>query len=452
MFSHDLDRRLNPVSTRARGILLGSVLMIAIVAGLVSARTVPFMYGAVVASFLAAAAVLGTLERAIPRRGPVSVHLFVFLLFAFASAAWAFEPSTSFLAVALALGIAAGTLALVQLLPEETRPNLIHIGEGLWIGLLVGLGYLFVEVVSGQSIKIWVYTLLGMRPTDLAHAEYYVWSDQRIMSISAEDLTRNMASVTLFLWPAVMAARGTLRRRYSLIVAGLLVLLAGFVILMTNHETSKLAFVAALAAFVGACLSARLVGHIVAIGWVIACLAVLPSALVLHRLDLHNAAWLQHSAQHRIIIWNHTAEQVLEAPLLGVGARTTYVLGPQLENRVTQPGEVFPRTLSVHSHSVYLQTWFELGLIGATLLTLLGLSILHAIRSLARPLQPYAYATFVSAAVMAASSYGMWQIWFVSLFGFASATFALGAVLVTDRRASEAAAARAPRREATASA
>jgi hypothetical protein len=53
---------------------------------------------------------------------------------------------------------------------------------------------------------------------------------------------------------------------------------------------------------------------------------------------------------------------------------------------------------------------------------------------------------------MAASSYGMWQTWFVGLFGFAAATFALGAVLVTRRRASEAEAARAPRREATASA
>jgi O-antigen ligase len=122
----------------------------------------------------------------------------------------------------------------------------------------------------------------------------------------------------------------------------------------------------------------------------------------------------------------------LQAPWFGVGARTTYVLGPLLEKEmeVTHPDERFERTLSAHSHSVYLQTWFELGLIGATLLTLLGLAVLQAIRSLARPLQPYAYATFVSVAAMAASSYGMWQIWFVSMFGFAAALFALGASLI----------------------
>jgi O-antigen ligase len=140
---------------------------------------------------------------------------------------------------------------------------------------------------------------------------------------------------------------------------------------------------------------------------------------------------------------------VLKAPLLGVGARTTYLLGPKLEAAVaTEPDEAFPRTLSVHSHSVYLQTWFELGLVGATLLTLLGLAISQAIRSLARPIQPYAYATFVSAVVMAASSYGMWQTWFVSLFGITAAMFALGVALLTGRRSGEAAAARTSEREA----
>lgn len=67
---------------------------------------------------------------------------------------------------------------------------------------------------------------------------------------------------------------------------------------------------------------------------------------------------------------------------------------------------------------------------GATLLTLLGLSILQAIRSLARRLQPYAYATVVSCVMMGASSYGMWQTWFVSLFGLTAGIFALGMGLV----------------------
>ena len=113
------------------------------------------------------------------------------------------------------------------------------------------------------------------------------------------------------------------------------------------------------------------------------------------------------------------------------------MLGPQLEQTLeTPPDERFRRTLSTHSHSVYLQTWFELGLVGATLLTLLGLAILQAIRALAVPLQRYAYATFASAAIMAASSYGMWQIWFIAMFGLCAVVFALGSELSRKREPS----------------
>jgi O-antigen ligase len=434
MFSHELDRRRHPLLTRSRGILLGSILTVTVVAALVSARTVPFLYAATVAAFLVAAAGRGMLEGAVPRIGSVSRHLAAFLAYAFVSASWAIEPATTFLLTSLAILVGAGTLALIQLFAEETRPNLLHLGEGVWIGLLVGLCYLLVETVGGQSIKLWVYNLLGFNPGNLAHVEYYGWSGEKLTSISPEDITRNMVPVALFLWPAVMAALGTLRRRPGLVVSILTVVLAGVVILLSEHDSSKLAFIAGLAVFGGALVAARLTGRVVAAGWVIACLAVLPSALILHRLDLHNAPWLPPSARHRIIIWNHTAEQVLKAPWLGVGARSTYVLGPRLEQEpITRRDEAFTRTLSVHSHSVYLQTWFELGLIGATLLTVFGLAILRAVGSLARTLQPYAYATFASAAVMAASSYGMWQIWFVSMFGLAAALFGLGASLLAAR-------------------
>jgi len=84
------------------------------------------------------------------------------------------------------------------------------------------------------------------------------------------------------------------------------------------------------------------------------------------------------------------------------------------------------RSLSTHAHNVYLQTWYELGLVGVTLLMLFGLSIVNAIKTLSLTVQPYAYATFTSAAVVAASSYGMWQIWFLAMFGYSVALFWVG--------------------------
>jgi O-antigen ligase len=91
------------------------------------------------------------------------------------------------------------------------------------------------------------------------------------------------------------------------------------------------------------------------------------------------------------------------------------------------------RTLSTHAHSVFLQTWFELGLVGATLLTLFGLALVQSIMALGAAVRPYALATFASTAVMAASSYGMWQYWYLAMFGLCAATFGVGARLLEDR-------------------
>jgi hypothetical protein len=70
MFSHELDRGRYPLSTRSRGILLGSILTVAVVAALVSPRTVPFLYAVAVAAFLAAALARGEIWRAMPQPGP----------------------------------------------------------------------------------------------------------------------------------------------------------------------------------------------------------------------------------------------------------------------------------------------------------------------------------------------------------------------------------------------
>jgi len=158
--------------------------------------------------------------------------------------------------------------------------------------------------------------------------------------------------------------------------------------------------------------------------------------LLAYRLDLQDASWLQQSARHRIEIWNTTAEKTLQTPFFGVGARSTYVQAQVRgvparrgwENRLRD-------SLSSHAHSLYLQTWYELGLVGATLLTLFGLAILSAIRALSGAIRPYAYATFASAATLAASSYGMWQIWYMALFGFSAVLFSLGRNTSTARDA-----------------
>jgi hypothetical protein len=78
-----------------------------------------------------------------------------------------------------AILVAVGTIMLVQLIAEESYPNLLHMGEGLWIGLLVGLAYLLAEILSHQSIKIWLYNAFGIKQG----GGYFVWSEGELICI-----------------------------------------------------------------------------------------------------------------------------------------------------------------------------------------------------------------------------------------------------------------------------
>jgi O-antigen ligase len=85
------------------------------------------------------------------------------------------------------------------------------------------------------------------------------------------------------------------------------------------------------------------------------------------------------------------------------------------------------KSLSRHSHNFFLQTWLELGAVGAVLLMLVGLQVIRRLSELAHGIQPYAFATFASAATLMSASYGIWQAWLLALFGLTPILFAVGA-------------------------
>lgn len=412
----------------SRGVVVGIVVLISAVAALVSARSIPFLFAGIVAAFLIAAFLSGQARTVRPRVDAVGWSLIAFLAYGLASAAWAPEPQTTLIKILLGALLVLAGVVTAELIAGETRTNLDRLSEGLWIGLLVGLVYSFIELASDQAIKLWLYNALGLRPDQLKPQRYFEWSGSRLVSISSFDMTRNATPITLLMWSAIMAALATLSSPWNRLVALLIAGLAAAAIAISTHETSKMAIIAGALVFALAHVSLKWTGRLLIVGWVILCLAILPLALLAHRLDLHNASWLQPSAQHRIIIWNHTAEQTFKAPIFGRGAEATYVLGPKAEKSTkSEPDEVWTRTLSIHAHNIYLQTWFELGLVGALLLSAVGVAIVSSAAGLPGATRPYAYATIASAMAVAGSSYGMWQAWFMAMFALAWLSFAIGA-------------------------
>jgi hypothetical protein len=401
---------------------LGTLIMLMVGAGFVSPRTLAFAGPIVLSGF-----VFAWLIRPKGSRFDLTAHVGTLTLLAFlaltaASALWSEQPSAAVKPLITSAFVFCGCWIIVLAVLNESRPNILHMAEGLWIGFLFGVTYLLVEILTGQAVKIYIYNALDVPQHQLRPPRNFVWRGEHLHSIAPVDLTRNIAPVTPLLWPALLTIRATLASRLSHLLVGMAFVLAAVLVFLGEHETSKLALVGGTAAFLVSRASQLSCERMLKVGWIVACLAAVPISMSLYRLDLHNATWLQSSAKHRIVIWNHTAEQAIKSPIIGRGAGIMYQM---LEPPAAQvEGESFARR-APHAHNVYLQTWYELGALGAAVLTLIGLALLDRIRSFPQEVAPYAHATFASAAMVAASSYGMWQPWFLTMFALAMVAFAV---------------------------
>ena len=141
--------------------------MLAVAASFVSARTLAFSYWFVVAGFLLFAVFDRSATRWQAQPIPAALALAAFFAFALISAAWAMRPDMALSKAAIGLALVASVVLVVPLIMQETRANLLHMSEGVRIGVCVGLLYLLIELLTDQSIKIWLFRLLELGPDDL---------------------------------------------------------------------------------------------------------------------------------------------------------------------------------------------------------------------------------------------------------------------------------------------
>jgi hypothetical protein len=403
-----------------RNLALAGLFLLSALVPLISGLTTQVLLLAVVVILLADAVARGRLALAVQAFDLTAAGLGAFILYAAVSAAWAVEPSRSLTRAAAAAVIAFGSVAAAILVRREARSNLFPMATGLWIGFLIGVLFCLFELLTGHIVKLWVLETLNV-PADM-------WPRLRQIKFVGGStdplgaLNRSIASLTLLLWPALMVVVGLTVKRWRRAAAILLTALVVVVVMLSAHTTSKVAIVLGLLCFALAYRAPRLIFHVFAAAWLVSCLAIVPAARWPYQLDLHNAPWLKDSAQHRVVIWRQIAEQTLKAPILGRGADMTHVLAPVIAK--TLPAERF--SIAAHPHNVFLQTWFELGLVGGLLLMTAGLGVLWRVRRLGPQQQPFAYAMLACAGASLHAAFGMWQFWYMCLFGLATVWFALG--------------------------
>ena len=367
----------------------------------------------------------------LPRPGMPLALLLGLAGWAAVSIAWAADRGEAINKAALLAAFATATAVAATALVEARRDLLQRAGRAALAAFAVGLIYLGVEEITGQGLKRLLFLALPFARPDTRHI---VGNDGD--AVFAEYFhNRNIAAATLALWPMLLIARHVVEpRQFRAVIAGIAAI-ALVTLAFSQHETSILALAASSIIGVAVLAAPRLGLGLLAAGWLAATLLVVPMATWgLRTAELHKAEWLPHSARHRIVLWGYTAEQIQHRPLHGIGAASTKALdvrrGPHVE---TFPGTRFGWRSGTHAHNVYLQIWYELGAIGALLLCGAGLAAIQALSRLPPAVLPAAAATMTAAVVMGASSWGLWQAWFLGAFAMSGMLLLIGIRLSSTR-------------------
>ncbi len=305
--------------------------------------------------------------------------------------------------------------ASVQTIAERSEPALIRrIAQVSLVTFAAGVVYLVVEETTGHAIKRALFLAF---PFTLPSGKLVSDHDTEI-NVAGYISNRNMAAMSLALWPILLIANVMRAGAWKQVAIAALVVIAFIAMVISKHETSIIAAAAAAVVFGISHVWPKAGLGVVVAGWLSATLLVVPLASwASSGAQLYNATWLPNSARHRIVLWAYTAEQVWQRPLTGVGAASTKLIDARRGTRVAPlAGTQYEWRSGPHAHNIYLQTWYELGAVGAGLLCAAGLALIAVLSRLPLQVLPYALAAMTTATVMGAFSWGMWQAWFLGAF------------------------------------
>jgi O-antigen ligase len=321
------------------------------------------------------------------------------------------DPLAGLGKAALLLGLILFTFAAVRAASVLDKMTLSGAAIAFAAGALLGTLFVMVELLTHGIVTRTVVSWLPF----LASQKHFDISNGVITEIHLSKLDQNVNVAKFHLWPGLLALIGLASTRRAMATMVFFAVIAT-VIAISKHDSSQVALVVSSVVVILAWKWRTLVIRALAVFWFAAFVLVIPANFAAYDNGLHFAEWLPKSARARIILWEYTSEQTLERPLLGAGVDSTPLLTNQQKAtfaRERPKGFVYPRTMGHHAHSIFLQTWSELGAIGAMLLAVAGAAVALSILLLPAVTQPFAAGAFAAFAVVGAFAWGMWQSWFM---------------------------------------
>ena len=406
---------LSETKSSARGSLLlrfeGSLIgLLTFSAGAVP-RLIPVLFGllGLVAAFNLSAT---DWRRLYVFRSPLAISLAIFVGYLLINATWAPDPGASLLKAMTVLGLLVAAFVIAASYSLRAPEDVSILAKWALAGLLMGAAFLLIEIVFDDPIVRFInnHIVKIMR----AGPKNATVVDGEVTRVAEYVLNRNAASTVLLLIPGSLLSAALSNKAVQNVVLAAVVLLIGISTLLSQSGTSTVAFLLSAVVFGISVVALQTARFLLVTGWIIATMLAVPLAKLPYDMGWQHWTWLPpESVAARFYIWKYSAENASRRLLTGIGIRGTrdlHLVIP-IDPNDSNLGYALKGRAARHPHNVFLQTWLELGAIGAVLLLAIGLSGLWSVRNWPVLFIASAYALFAACCAIALSGFDMFQTW-----------------------------------------
>jgi O-antigen ligase len=323
-----------------------------------------------------------------------------------------FGKAALFIGLTLAALVSAASL---RLRPAGDRAT---IGRGLLVGIVTGAAFLLAEEATGHVVKGWLFNVAPVLRPDARHLQT---DGDLVAGVRAYVTNRNIAVLTLLTFPAIALASRLLAPTKVRVATGVLLAVSLAATMLSAHASSRLAIAGGCAVAVITLVSARIGAAAVVAIWIALTTLLAPAAVQLSRAGFDVDPRVPFSFQARIILWTYTSGLIPDRLWRGVGIDGTKPLdAARNKTWETRPGHVYPQRTGEHAHNVYIQLLYELGVLGMLTFFAFGSALIGLASRTAGDIRPWALGLVTTAMLLAATSWGAWQPWFMGAYAMSA--------------------------------
>ena len=389
-------------------------------------RLIPVLFGLL---GLIAALSLSSTDRSrlyVLLKSPLAISLGISIGYLFINAIWAPDPAASVLKAATVLGLAIAAFLIAGSYASRAPEDARVLAKCALAGLLMGAAFLLIEIIFDDAIMRFINNHI-VKLMHAGHKNAKVVGGE-VTQVSAFVLNRNATSMMLLLIPGVLFTAALSSKAAQNRALAAVIFLIGLSILLSQSGTSSMALFLSAFVFAISMLSLQTARFLLLTGWVLATMLAVPLAKLPYDMGWQHWTWLPpESVAARFYIWKYSADKTSTHLLTGIGIRGTRDLHLVIPLDPNDPnmGYALKGRAARHPHNVFIQTWLELGAVGAVLLLSIGLAGLWSLRNWPSLFQASGYALFAACCAIGLSGFDMFQTWLIGATALAWSSMVL---------------------------